>query len=303
MANYNYSRYLSGAVESVLRQSFGDLELIVVDDGSTDDSLTVLQPFLADPRVRLISLSRSGQPKAKNAGIAATRGEFIAFLDADDEWLPQKLERQLPLFANPDVGVVYCRRTLMDETGCDKPYRQPAMFRGDVLGAMFRQNFVCFSSAVVRRTAFEECGVFDESIPLAIDYDLWLRVAARFAFDYFDEPLARYRTGHANLSRRVVERLNIALSIMRRFTARPESSRLRRSLIRRCFAETYCSIALARRAESRSAALGWYARAVGHSPPCGQAWRGLVSTLIPRRLKRLAGRGLWESPAGMRRAS
>jgi glycosyltransferase involved in cell wall biosynthesis len=199
VASRNYGRFVAGAVRSVLNQTWRDLELVVVDDGSTDDSAEVLRPFLTNPRVRYHRTDGLGQSRAKNLGIQLTRSPLIAFLDGDDEWLPDKLERQIPLFANDAVGVVYSRRTIMDAAGRDLPTPAAELVRGRVYDPLLVQNPVCFSSVVVRRSVFETVGMFDPALPLAIDYDLWLRVARHFEFDYVDEPLVRYRTGHGNL--------------------------------------------------------------------------------------------------------
>src|SRR5579864_1281079 len=203
MANYNYGRFLKAAIDSVLRQTVSDWELIIVDDGSTDDSREVIQPYLADPRISFHPLRHLGQAKAKNAGIDMGCGEFTAFLDADDLWAPTKLEKQLALFnREPDLGLVYTRRTLIDETGKELPFRQPKLPRGQVLQDLLSDNFICFSSVVVRREVLEHVGTFDPGLDLAIDYDLWLRIAKHYAMDYVDESLTHYRTGHGNLSRR-----------------------------------------------------------------------------------------------------
>ena len=98
IASRNYGRYLAGAIESVLAQTFADWEIVVIDDGSTDDTPEVVKPFLADRRVRYHRTDGLGQSRAKNLGILQARGPLIAFLDGDDEWLPTKLERQLTLF-------------------------------------------------------------------------------------------------------------------------------------------------------------------------------------------------------------
>ena len=181
--------------------------MIVVDDGSTDDTGAVVAPYLSDDRVRYHRTDHVGQSAAKNLGIRLARGRLIAFLDADDLWLPTKLEKQLALLkTNPALGVVYSRRSLMDESGRPLEYEQPTLFRGGVLNAMFRNNFICFSSAVVHQRVFKHLGFFEESLALAIDYEFWLRVASSYAFDYVDEPLVQYRTGHASLSRRTEER-------------------------------------------------------------------------------------------------
>src|SRR5262249_1079361 len=99
IATHNYARYLRAAVASALPQTFRDLEVMVVDDGSTDDTPAVTAPYLRDARVRYYRMERLGQPRAKNRGIQLAQAPLIAFLDADDVWLPTKLDRQMPLFA------------------------------------------------------------------------------------------------------------------------------------------------------------------------------------------------------------
>src|SRR5439155_16021116 len=110
-------------------------------------------------------------------------GDLIAFLDADDAWIPDKLEQQVQLFqANARTGVVYSRRILIDETGRELPYAQPQLHRGKIVSEMFGANFVCFSSAMVRRRVLDHVGAFDPRIDLAIDYELWLRAARHYEF-------------------------------------------------------------------------------------------------------------------------
>jgi glycosyltransferase involved in cell wall biosynthesis len=294
IATYNYGRFLSEALRSVLAQTFQNFEVIIIDDGSTDDTAHVAASFLGDPRIRYHRTERQGQPRAKNTGIRLTTGPLIAFLDADDVWLPGKLERQLALFAkNPELGVVYSRRLVMDEEGEQLRYTQPLLYRGYVLEQMFLDNFVCFSSAVVRRAVLAHVGLFDESIPMAIDYDLWLRVASCYHFDFVDEPLVRYRVGHANLSQRAEERLEIAAQIMRRFLDKPEKhGKLGSSLVRRAWAETYCSMALVRRPRSRLAAFPWYIRALAIAPSRRATWKELLSLPLPERVRCMVRRWL-----------
>lgn len=216
IATRNYGTYLAAAISSVLNQSLNDIELVIIDDGSTDDTPTVVQPFLADQRVRYHRTDGLGQSRAKNLGIQLSRGPLIAFLDGDDEWLPIKLERQLLLFRDAEVGVVYSRRSLMDSDGNELATPQAALARGELFDTLLVRNPICFSSVIARRKVFETVGMFDPNLALSIDYDLWLRVARHFEFDYVDEALVRYRTGHANLSSRIVERLMTVLSILRR---------------------------------------------------------------------------------------
>ncbi len=294
IATYNYARYLRAALESVRRQTFDSWELVVVDDGSTDATPQVVRPYLADPRVRYHRTGHAGVAAAKNAGVRLARAPLVAFLDADDVWMPTKLARQAALFrADPPLGVAYTRRWLIDEEGRRLEYEQPPLFRGRVLDELFRTNFVCFSSAMVRRAALDDAGPFDEGLALAVDYDLWLRVALRYRFDYVDEPLVEYRTGHANLSSRTEERLVTALRIMHRFLDEQGGrAALRPAAIRYAEAETCYHIGLARRPVSRLAALPWYLRALAQAPAYGPAWRGLFSLPLPESARRLLRRAL-----------
>src|SRR5438034_9298591 len=113
---YNYARYLAAAIESALAQTYAPLEIIVVDDGSTDDTLRILGAY--GNRLRVLRQANQGAGAARNAGIAAARGEYVAFLDSDDLWHPRKLELQLARFASdPDLGLVHCGVEVLDEQG------------------------------------------------------------------------------------------------------------------------------------------------------------------------------------------
>lgn len=224
MAARNYARFLPAAVESVLAQTLTDWELVIIDDGSTDDTPLVVRRFLSDARIRYVRSDRLGQSRAKNLGVRLTTGDVVAFLDADDVWLPTKLERQMAWMQTPmqasamnRLGVAFCGRELIDEFGqviTSPPRANPPT--GQVLDAMFVQNFVCFSSVMVRRQVFDHLGCFDPQLDLAIDYDLWLRVSRHYDFAYVPEVLVQYRTGHGNLSKKLADRVATAFSIMHR---------------------------------------------------------------------------------------
>jgi glycosyltransferase involved in cell wall biosynthesis len=306
IATHNYGRYLGGALDSALAQTVRDFEIVVVDDGSTDDTPDAVRPYLRDPRVSYHRTERQGQPRAKNLGIRLSRAPLVAFLDADDVWLPAKLERQLPLFAaDPDVGVVYSRRLLIDEQGWELEYVQPALHRGWVLPRIFRSNFVCFSSSIVRRRVFEDVGGFDEAIGLAIDYDLWLRVALRYKFDYVDAPLVKYRTGHASLSQRKCERIRTAQEIIRRFLdERGGRQALPRAVVQRTLAELCCDMGGAVTGMKRAK---WFLRALWHRPQHTLAWHALLAFWWPDWLRsavrRILGKGDWERPRRISRSA
>ncbi len=145
IATYNMGQYLEQAVESVLNQTWENIELIVVDDGSKDSTPDVMAAYASDVRVRYIQNENQGQPKAKNCGIMAARGEYLGFCDADDVWESNKLELQIPKFASPQVGVVYSEVSYMDEHG--NRYQQPkpyVRYEGKVTDQLLQKNFVPF---------------------------------------------------------------------------------------------------------------------------------------------------------------
>ena len=283
MAAKNYARFLPQAVESVRAQTYPNWELVIADDGSADATPEVVRPFLTDPRIRYFRSDRLGQPRAKNLGIGLSRGEYIAFLDADDAFESTKLEKQLALInLRPDVGVVFCRRKWIDEAGQLLPAKaNPVPPRGRVLNAMFVQNFVCFSSALVRREVFAQVGRFDPEWDLAIDYDLWLRVAKHHSFDYVDEDLVLYRTGHGNLSKKLADRVATALSIMRRAENRYE---VRKDVPASAIAEGYASTCrtigyVMREAEPLTAAK-WYWKALKWPAGRSISIKGFVASML-----------------------
>jgi glycosyltransferase involved in cell wall biosynthesis len=243
--------------------------------------------------VRYVRSDVLGQSRAKNLGIRLARGAFVAFLDADDAWEQAKLEKQLAVFAaRPEVGVVFCGRSLMDEEGKPLPggsWGTPP--RGMVLRHIFTQNFVCFSSSVVRREVFSRVGAFDPLWDLAIDYDLWLRVAKFYAFDFVGEPLVRYRTGHGNLSKKLRDRVDTAISIMHRAEFRHAvAEEVPEEVIADGYASTCQTIGYTMRAREPLTALRWYVRALRWPARRFISLKGIAaSALAASRLRRAEG--------------
>jgi glycosyltransferase involved in cell wall biosynthesis len=295
---YNYARFLPRALASVMAQSLGDFEVVIVDDGSTDETPLVVRPFLADGRVRYHRIANGGPSRARNAGIDLARGGRVAFLDADDFWMADKLEKQCARFCRePSLGVVHTRRRLVDEQGLELEWREPAPRRGMVLEALLTGNFLCLSSCMVSRQVFDRVGVFDESLSQAEDYDLWLRAAEHFPFDFVDEPLVCYRVGHESLSRHMEVRVRSIKRILKRFLDRQaDRSNHIRSLVERKWAGTCSEFALSLRSQSRLRALIWYARGLCTSPGHGRSWLGLGSLFLPEGIRRRLRRALGQPP-------
>lgn len=195
LPTYNRSTLLSRSIGSVLVQTFKNFELIVVDDGSRDDTADVVKA-IGDPRVRYMPLGRNrGVSTARNAGLAEARGEFLAFQDSDDEWHPEKLERQVQTFrAHPDAAVVYGDMLRRMEDGQLMYLRSPDIVRGRLVNpaTRFWQTYMlAMQPALVRRTCVRE-ERFDESFALFEDLDLHLRLAMKHKYVHLPEPLVTY---------------------------------------------------------------------------------------------------------------
>ena len=234
---FNYSRFVRKAVDSALRQSYRSVEVIVVDDGSTDETPAVMAAYRRDARVRYVRQTNQGHAAAKNTGIRLARGEFVAFLDADDVWDLEKLALQIPRFGDRDTGMVYSAKRLIGPDGEEVPAAElPKRLlpkRGAVTEHLLYDNFVPFSSAVVRRDILDRAGWMDETITMGCDWELWLRLSRVTSFEFTERPLLLYRIGHGQMSQRVVAAQRCADDILRRFLAvhqKPYSDRFARRL-------------------------------------------------------------------------
>ena len=189
---YNRAHSIGQAIQTVLNQTYQDLEIIVVDDGSSDNTSEVVRS-LKDERIRYIRHEENkGAPAARNTGIKAAQGEYIAFQDSDDEWLPQKLEKQMKVFETvpPKVGVVYSG-FLRIENGKKEyiPYSWVAQKEGDIHKELLRGSFITTPSLVVRKECFKKAGIFDEHLPRLQDWELVLRLSKYYDFKFIEEPL------------------------------------------------------------------------------------------------------------------
>ena len=192
LPTYNRSRLLERAVRSVLAQSYGGLELIVVDDASTDDTAAVLAT-ITDSRLRLLShRENQGASAARNAGIKAARGEFVAFQDSDDVWMPDKLQKQMAVFRDSDIGMGVVYHGLFRLDGTEARYSPPAGIarkEGDLALQILPKSFVTTTTLLVRRRLLVEVGLFDENLPRFQDWELVMRLARACRFRFLDEPL------------------------------------------------------------------------------------------------------------------
>jgi glycosyltransferase involved in cell wall biosynthesis len=194
---FNRGWIIQEAIESVLAQDFSDFELIVVDDGSSDDTAEILGAFGGD--IKIIGQSNRGVSAARNRGIEASAGRWIAFLDSDDLWLPQKLSRQVAFFdAYPDAMICQTEEQWIRNGFRVNPKLRHRKSSGMIFERSLALCLVSPSAVMIRKRLFSDVGLFDESLPACEDYDLWLRVSCRFPVYLIDSPLIIKRGGHAD---------------------------------------------------------------------------------------------------------
>ncbi len=197
---YNYASFLKEAIDSALSQSYAAHEVIVVDDGSSDDTTAVAKTF--GDQIQYIRTENRGVSAARNTGVKAATGDLIAFLDADDRWLPEKLERQVAMFeADPSLGLVHARsRVFNGSTGRTKC--APATQKDYSLHGLLANCGISSPSAVVPRAVFDKVGYFDKDLSNAADWNMWLRIAAEYKVACCPEILVEYREHRNSMSHR-----------------------------------------------------------------------------------------------------
>jgi len=194
---FNRSAMVREAVESVLSQTFGEFELIVVDDGSTDDTEAILEPYSAS--LRIIRQKNRGVSAARNRGVAAARGELLAFLDSDDIWLPEKLAVQISYLRTfPEAALCHTDELWIRNGRRVNPRKKHAKAEGRDFPRLLRESLISPSSVILRRSIFDEAGGFDESLPACEDYALWLTLARSHDVHLIKRPLVVKRGGHSD---------------------------------------------------------------------------------------------------------
>jgi glycosyltransferase involved in cell wall biosynthesis len=199
MPVYNSAKYIAEAIESVLNQQHKALELIIVDDGSTDGSDKVISAYLHDKRIRFIQQNNAGPASARNTGLRAAKGSLIAYCDADDIWQADKLAIQVPaLLAHPEIGMLHTARTAIDVAGnvIGHAHKRETAAKVEVYNAtrkLFQRNYLSGPSALLYKSCFDKVGMFDESFALSSDHEFLLRLSTQYKFGYLNQELHKYR--------------------------------------------------------------------------------------------------------------
>ena len=220
---YNRAEFLSSAIASALNQTFKDIEIIVADDKSTDDTHEVVKSF-KDRRIKYITnKSNMGPSATRNSAILASKGEYIAFLDDDDEWIPEKLQKQVELLdiSPPNICGVYSDRLIIDRSSNKIISKglQSNRVRGNLLSQLAIHNQINTCTVIVRKRCLDEVGLFDENISYMEDRDLWIRLSMKWDFEYINEPLTRtyvHKQGH--LSARLKEQIEGREKILKKYS-------------------------------------------------------------------------------------
>jgi glycosyltransferase involved in cell wall biosynthesis len=236
ITTFNRERFLDGAIKSVVAQTYGDFELLVLDNSSSDGTAALVGRW-TDPRIRYVRHAPLTIAAARNLGVRAAQGEFVAFLDDDDEWLPRKLEQQVAAFRRgpAGVGLVYAGFTRIDERGVEVGTHRPAL-RGKVLTALLGQRDAFTGSAsnpMMRAAALRALGGFNEALAASEDWELYLRLAEQFEVEYVPEVLLYIRTHReSRLGDRLDEARRVEELVLGRYGPRM-SARLRSLYLRK----------------------------------------------------------------------
>jgi glycosyltransferase involved in cell wall biosynthesis len=225
---YNAAAYIRPTLASLVSQSSLIGTVIVVNDGSTDQTAQIVQSFASEHpelTIKLINQVNGGLSNARNIGITHSQSPYIALLDADDLWLADKLRLQSELFqasSDPSLGLVYCGYELIEEYGALLPKSQGIIaprLRGNVHQALHKGNFISGSgsSVLIQRSVFEAVGLFNEQLPACEDWEMWLRISKQFAVDYVDLPLVQIRQHRQSMQKDEMRMLSAELLVLNLF--------------------------------------------------------------------------------------
>ncbi len=205
ITTYNRADLLPRAINSVLNQTYKDFELIIVDDGSTDNTKEIVEDFQQkDSRIVYVYQENQGWPSALNKGLSVVRGEFIAFLDSDDEWLPLKLEEQINIFNksnSTNLGMVGCDILIIKEnTNFKKEFKFSALKENLIENVLKGRLPTTLSALLIRREIFNKIGLIDKNLRRMADQDLWIRILQYYNVDFVPSILLKYYIHGGNIS-------------------------------------------------------------------------------------------------------
>jgi len=200
---YNYGEFIQDAIDSVLNQTYGNFEILIIDDGSTDNTKEIIGKY-DDGRIRYFYKENEGPSAARNYGIKESKGDYICFLDADDIFHPEKLSIQINQFNNnpeKNIGLIYSDYICIDKYKRNIKYFKAKRFASQeqVINYLKKYNFINTSTVMIKREILDKVGYFDEGIRYLEDLDLWLRIGRLYNFSYVNKPLVKTRSHNKSL--------------------------------------------------------------------------------------------------------
>ena len=215
---YNRKNLIGCAIDSVLGQTFEDFELLIVDDGSTDNTGDFIKENYTDNRIHYFYQENQGQTYARNKALGHSSGEYICFLDSDDYWPENKLEISLKVFEdNPNIDVVYGDEMVINHEGEELGREKIKRYSGNITKHLLVENFIGMSASMVKADKIKEIGGMDEKVRVADDFSLWLRLSRISQFYYLDEVLGYYRLTEGQISVDKIARLDSNLRTVLNF--------------------------------------------------------------------------------------
>lgn len=216
---FNSGRYITEAIDSVLKQTYRNIEIIIIDDGSTDNTTALLAPYIQQRAIRYFHQNNAGLSAARNTGVSLAVGEYIALLDADDMWKTDKLYIQVEVLSSKkDTGMVFTDFGTFDSKGTVAVSKNHVKFRDGELVTFDKlfanNNFIYPSTVLIKKDVFEACGLFDQGLSAVEDYDMWLRIAKKIAISGINNPLTLIRLHEKNMSKDITRMLESELKVI-----------------------------------------------------------------------------------------
>lgn len=283
---FNAERHIGDALGSIRDQTTRDFEVILVDDGSRDGTLREVERFAGVLDLTVVTQANAGPAAARNNAIRRARGRYCAFLDADDVMLPERLAAQIALLdADPEMALVHTDLMTFDDRGTIHQTRHAFSnpCGGMVLDRLLLDNFITTSTVMASKARLLEVGLFGEARRVSEDFELWLRMAARWKVGFIDRPLVRYRRRPGSLSDDKLVTARCALEVIDAFWQdHPQHRRAQPGVYKHSRAEHLATAGSAALAQGqRSTAVGYAAQALWLEPSKRRAWKTIVHAVLP----------------------